>query len=112
MNAASDINGKLIYHAFIIDRYKRVVVRYESVFKWVYDVSLKNPDGSDLMMPLLPDDVRISYSTPIISMIGMNWGSGLFSDQGWFTLTGDWITGSQKNNYNKNREMIYDFKIK
>lgn len=98
-------------HDFIIDRYKRVVIRYETHYLWVYDKDIpKNDDGTEILLPYFPEKVTIRYSSPEISMIGMNWGQGEFYDKAWYSLTEDWFSGGY--NFNIDRQMIYDFKVK
>ena len=45
------------------------------------------------------------------SMIGMNWGWGMWynDDSEWFALTGDWI--KDNDNWNIDRYMIYNFSV-
>lgn len=97
-------------HAFIVDRYKRVRTVYESLYIWKYD-DVK--EGQ--ILPYVKDKVEYSYSSPVISMIGMNWGWGrkAFFENEWYTLTGDWIATYDKNyNWNIYRDMLYGFKVK
>lgn len=100
-----------IGHAFIADRYKRERMVTENYYEWVYDT----PPTTQVPCP--PRRVETRYSTPCISMIGMNWGWETYissNDVGWFSLTGDWIKeiGNYYYNYNDNKKMIYNFSIR
>lgn len=97
-------------HAFIIDRYKRTRIVTENWYEWVWDYT--PPNGGPL--PLVPEEIVYTYSSPVISMIGMNWGWGYWynSFDEWYALTGDWIPGSlNQYNYNISRKMIYNFHV-
>ncbi|MDO4526256.1 MAG: C10 family peptidase, partial [Bacteroidales bacterium] len=96
--------SKEVGHTFITDRYKRFRTVTTDHYQWVYDVS------DDTLIEPVPDKQEISYSSPYIGMIGMNWGEGLEFENEWFCLTGDWIPELYPNiNYNINRNMIYGF---
>lgn len=98
-------------HAFIADRYKRTRTVTKLYYEWVYE-----PDSTDTPIPMVPDKIEYSYSSPVINMIGINWGWGYSynkSDE-WFSLTGDWISSSSDMsgyNWNIDRKMIYGFQI-
>jgi hypothetical protein len=100
-------NPTLIGHTFIADRYKRERIVTENSYEWVWDFI--PPDGGPLS--LVPDEVVYTYSSPEITMIGMNWGWGssynIHSE--WYSLTGDWIKDG--DNFNINRHMIYNFHV-
>lgn len=96
-------------HAFIADRYKRTRTVTENHYVWVYDsIPPKTP------IKMVPDKIEYRYSSPEISMIGINWGWGSdcnIPDE-WFSLTGDWISRSNESyNWNINRHMIYNFQV-
>lgn len=106
-------NTKKVGHDFIADRYKRVRVRREAHYSWVYESS-QNPSSpitDQGYAKCMPDSIVISYLSPEIDMIGMNWGYGwrCNNNSEWYSLTGDWIKNidSYKYNYNLNRDMIY-----
>lgn len=104
----SNGTGK-VGHAFIADRYKRTRIVTKNYYEWVYD---SYPQGKPI--PMIPDKVVSSYSSPTISMIGFNWGWGSYCNvpDEWFSLTGDWISSRVSSyNWNINRNMIYDFKV-
>ena len=94
-------------HAFIADRYKRTRMVTKNYYEWVYD---SYPDGKPI--PVVPDKVESTYSSPTISMIGFNWGWGSYYNvpTEWFGLTGDWISSQysmSSYNWNINRNMIF-----
>ena len=93
-------------HAFIADRYKRTRIVTENYYEWVYDAP------SDKPLLSVPEKIEYTYASPVISMIGMNWGWGrsynISTD--WYSLTGDWTISTY--NWNINRSMVYDFKVK
>lgn len=103
-----DQSSKNVGHAFIVDRYKRMRIRREAHYSWVYDES--SVIG---FTQCVPDSIVVSYLAPEINMIGMNWGweSYYNIDSEWYALTGDWIKcyGYNGDNYNFNikRKMIY-----
>lgn len=93
-------------HYFIIDGLREYIdVRYDT-YEYVYD----NPD-----VPHHHIQTRIERieqpNTTIVRQVKMNWGwksqwtSG--SNDGWYTLTGDWI--GQDVNYNHQRMIFHDF---
>ena len=99
-------------HAFITDRYKRSRIVTQNYYVWVYDTYPPNKP-----IPMVKDKIEYTYSSPKISMIGMNWGWGYdyYSPDEWFSLTGDWICHNPQMsmyNWNINRKMIYYFHIK
>jgi hypothetical protein len=91
-------------HAFIADRYKRTRTVTVNYYRWVYDVVPEMPER-------VPDIVEYQYQSPVVSMIGMNWGWGSYynNPSEWFSLTGDWIVGNY--NWNESRHMIYGFHV-
>lgn len=99
--------GKKLNHSFYADSYKRYreVTEYEYV--WIYDT----PPPDDLIVPQYPKKLEYVYSSPEIDMIGINWGWGPTYNQpyfnGWYSLTGDWLTYKGKWNFYFNRYMIY-----
>lgn len=100
-------NPTLIGHTFIADRYKRERIVTENCYEWVWDFI--PPDGGPLT--LVPETYVYTYSSPEITMIGMNWGWGDYYNisSEWFSLTGDWIKDG--DNLNINRHMIYNFHV-
>lgn len=108
---SKDAKGKA-GHAFIADRYKRSRMVTRNYYVWVYDTYPPNTP-----IPMVKDKIEYTYSSPKISMIGMNWGWGYdyYSPDEWFSLTGDWICHNPQMsmyNWNINRKMIYNFHIK
>ena len=59
--------------------------------------------------------IEYTYSSPIITWIGMNWGWGwpYNNIDEWYSITSDWIieTENETYNYNINRHMIYSFHV-
>ena len=98
-----------IGHCFITDRYKRTRTVTEIHYQWVWN-ALPEESGP---LPMIPDKVEYTYSSPEISMIGMNWGGGNNPPGEWFSLTGDWykIIDNIPYNFNISRHMIYDFHV-
>jgi hypothetical protein len=109
--STSDKGTEKVGHAFIADRYKRSQTVTKNTYNWVYDTT---PPYKPL--PMVPEKIEYTYSSPTINMIGMNWGWDSYyivSDE-WYTLTGDWIITRDyyQRNWNIDRRMIYDFKVK
>lgn len=101
--------GGIVGHAFVADRYRRTRIVKVSYYDWVYHF----PDGQPQIVPYIPPQEVYSYSSPVIDMIGLNWGFGNRSDNpsAWFSVTGDWISNTNPPiNWNINRVMIYGFK--
>jgi hypothetical protein len=106
--STSDKGTEKVGHAFIADRYKRSQTVTKNTYNWVYDTT---PPYKPL--PMVPEKIEYTYSSPTINMIGMNWGWGYTNPDEWFSLTGDWISAdSDSLNWNIDRRMIYDFKVK
>lgn len=99
--------GSSTGHAFIADRYKRTRTVRVNVYEWVYD----NLTPPYTPVPAAPPYVEYIYHSPVISMIGMNWGwsSSFYNNYGWFSLTGDWIIDPY--NFNTSRHMICNFSM-
>lgn len=96
-------------HAFIADRYKRNRTVIKHIYEWVYDSYPTNPDGSFIPVPAPTRKTEISYTSPTISMIGMNWGWGNVYNGEWYSLTEDWTLSTYK--FNVSRKMIHNFEI-
>ena len=97
-------------HAFIADRYKNLRQIIKNYYSWVWDY----------IPPLTPvpdydEMIEYTYSSPIITWIGMNWGWGwpYNNIDEWYSITSDWIieTENETYNYNINRHMIYSFHV-
>lgn len=96
-------------HAFISDRYKRIRYVTRNFYEWDYDY-----DSPDVLQPFIPRKYEYTYSSPQISMIGMNWGWGEFYNDSteWFSLTGNWISKHYSSyNWNISRHMISGFQV-
>ena len=100
LNAGSEMEG----HCFIADRYKTIQQVIKNTYFWVWDVI---PPLTPL--PVIDDKIEYTYSSPTITMIGMNWGWGYNSYSEWYSPTGDWIKGN--HNWNINRKMVYGFQV-
>ena len=99
-------------HAFIADRYKRTRIVTKMYYEWVWD---SNP-SNNIPIPLVPEKIEYTYSSPDITMIGINWGWGSYYNvpSEWFSLTGDWISSRcnmSSYNWNIDRHMIYGFQV-
>lgn len=99
-------------HAFIADRYKRTRTVTRRHYEWVYD----NLTPPFTPLPVVPEYIEYSYSSPVINMIGMNWGWGSYFnvDSEWLSLTGDWFSvrpEASGYHWNVNRHMIYGFSV-
>lgn len=105
LGANDNVSGK--GHAFMADKYKRTRGVQTNTYEWVYDYVPTNPDGSIVLVPILPHKVEHTYYSPTISMIGMNWGDAAYLNYGWYSLTGDWIAGNF--NFTVNRKMLHNF---
>lgn len=98
-------NGTITYYgrAFIIDGYKTTRNVHTCYYEWVYD----NPEGN-IPEPMPDYSCVVTYSTPVLTDIHMNWGlAGNYNDT-WFTPNGNWWM-DDIHNYNLNRQMIYGF---
>jgi hypothetical protein len=95
-------------HAFIADRYKRTVMVTKNILEWVYDSIPNKP------VPYITRE-SYTYSSPSISMIGMNWGWGKYYNDSteWLSLTGDWVSQRSytKHNWNIDRHIIHGFQV-
>ena len=106
--AAANHQGQTVGHSFIADRYLRKRDVTKRIYYWVYDSVPTN-----IIVPgNIPNQVTYTYSSPYITMIGMNWGWGMWynDDSEWFALTGDWI--KDNDNWNIDRYMIYNFSVR
>lgn len=94
-------------HCFIIDGYRAYRTKYTNTYEWVYD------GPSSVPIPTRPNKIEITYSTPYIENIKMNWGWNDFNDIRWYTMTQDWNTNidGEEEIINIKRLMIYDFSI-
>lgn len=101
-------------HAFVIDSYRRSRKVTQNIYIWVWD---QTPSTGSIL-PYHPDKIEYAYQTPVIDMVGINWGDGGSVNGGyhwqWYSLTGSWIwkTSQGDFNYNIQKNMIYDFKSK
>ena len=105
-------------HAFLIDGYKRTRVK-TTTHHTFYPYDPENYDPSSH-----PSYDVITYSTPEITSIKMNWGYWTqwcidevhntdYLNDGWYTLTGDWYVTNSGNQYNYQyyRKMLHNFSV-
>jgi hypothetical protein len=102
-------------HAFIADKYKRVRMVTKNTYRWVYDTSPSNPDGSLIPIPCVEDKTEYIYHSPYISMIGFNfgWGNGELDDSQWFALADEWVYNKENpcRILENNKKIVYGFKV-
>ena len=104
-------------HSFLIDGYKRTRIKTTTHYTFIpYD-----PNNYELGSH--PSYDVITYSTPEITSVKMNWGwwtqwylsdsNPTYKNDDWFTLTGDWVVDQDGDqvNYHYYRKMINDFSI-
>ena len=108
--AKSVNNSSAVGHSFIIDGYRSYRNKYTYTYEWVYDGPSSEP------IEMKPNKIEISYSSPIVENIKINWGSTNPTgepEDGWYTPTGDWPVnlGYGSENYKYYREMLYGFSI-
>lgn len=95
-------------HAFIIDRYKKIVTTTRTVYAWVRDPS---PEGvEDVWMKDFVDQagniVRYAYTKEVVATaerplaVSMNWGWNGSYDEVFYSAMGAWSPGN--SNYNLN----------
>lgn len=100
-------------HCFVLDGYKRTRIKTTTYYEWVPDI-IGDPGGY-----FHRDYSTVSYSSPVISYVHINWGWWtqwkLHYNDGWYAITGDWLThdsgGSPAGSYNYYRSMIYNFSL-
>jgi len=101
-------NNDSIGHAFIADRYKRIIGTMTNCYEWVFDSSM-----SSTIVPYVPERIE----TEIIldsDEIGINWGweNSNINSTDWYSLTGDWIVDNLGQvNFCNNRCMISNFQV-
>lgn len=106
---ATNTGTEKVGYAFIADRYKRTRTVTKNYYEWIYD---SYPPYTPI--PMVPEKIEYTYSSPNITMIGINWGWGPYYNisSEWFSLTGDWISSIETSyNWNINRHMIYNFQV-
>lgn len=91
-------------HTFIIDGYYRKRTQITSSYMWVWDDY--NPQ---LDYPDVPDQIVISYTSPIIISYEMNWGWGYYYYHTYyhFAPSGEWMPVDK--DYTSRRHMLYGF---
>ncbi|MBO7618161.1 MAG: C10 family peptidase [Bacteroidales bacterium] len=105
-------------HAFLIDGYKRTRVKTTTHYTFhPYDPENYDPTSH-------PSYDVITYSSPEITSVKMNWGfwtqwyidgdhNTEYLNDGWYTLTGDWYVTNNSNQYNYHyyRKILYNFSV-
>ena len=101
-------------HAFIIDGFRKLRQKVTNTYAWSWISD--DPDSLGVRCFDLSDMyTEITYSTPYISQIKINWGfsPSLDSDSYnvWYTLTGNWHTSETdpECDFDYRRRMIYGF---
>lgn len=105
-------------HCFVIDGYKKTYLKRTHYHFW-------DPDEPDPYLESIvppgpgPSYYTYTYTTPTITAIKINWGwwtqwreNNPLND-GWYTLTDDWlvVNSGEEYTYNHNRNMIYGFSV-
>ena len=104
-------NPRAVGHSFIIDGYSSYRKKYTYTYEWVYDGYSSEP------IEMKPNKIEISYSSPIVENIKINWGLSDGSPESgnnrWYTPTGDWLVtlSNTEENYKYHRQMLYGFSI-
>lgn len=90
-------------HFFLIDFYKRRRIRYTNTYRWNGGInSVPSPTGSDTK-------IEITYSTPTVTEIMMNWGDPRKDvDEYRFAPSGSWNIDSVYT-YDYLRKMMVNF---
>ena len=98
-----EILGYVYYedaHSFLIDGYKRYRTRTENTYIFVYPENVPIPENPEF-------SVQISYSTPYITKLAMNWGYYQYGNSSWYEPTGNWAIGPYSYDYL--RKMVTGF---
>ena len=105
--SARTITGHFLFfnitagHSFIIDKYR------SHHYKLTYHYVLVEVDGYGHVTETNQTRTSISYTSPIITTIGMNWGWKGSYNYSMFAPSGDWYVGT--SNFNRSRNIIYGF---
>ena len=104
-------------HAFIIDGFRKKRQKVTNTYAWSW-IS-EDPDSLGVRCFDLGDMyTEITYTTPYISQIKINWGFRpiITNDpyNEWYTLTGNWHVSDDEDEYDFDyrRKMIYNFALK
>lgn len=99
-----------IGHCFIIDGFNSYRIKYTYTYEWVYDSPSSKPIESK------PSKIEISYSSPLIEKIRMNWGyeeEDFRNNDNEYTLTGNWtisLNGGTES-YDYHKRILHGFSI-
>ena len=91
-------------HSFIIDGFKSFKTKYTYTYEWVYDTYPDNP------VEYVRPRTEITYSSPYIEQVKMNWGwaNGLSNNDTWYTPVENWtVTSDQYGG-----QMIFNISLK
>lgn len=90
-------------HAFIIDGYRSTIYKHTVVYRWM------QYDGVSSYIPTDEYMTEISYGSPVLSYVRINWGWGPAYDNIEYAESGAWSVGG--TNFAHNRKIIYNFTI-
>ncbi len=90
-------------HAFIIDGYHSTKVQYFADYQWMEYL------GNGEYMPIDRYLHEVTYSSPTLQEIYMNWGWGGNYDNVAYSPSGVWEAGG--HNYSQDKKIIYNFAI-
>lgn len=95
-------------HSFVVDGYTSYRTKYTYTYNWVYN----DPD-MDIPVGHVPSKVEISYTSPYIEKIKINWGwaNRYHNNDTWYTPVEDWLTVHDDEEYifDYRKRMIYGF---
>ena len=97
--ASSSASG----HAFIIDGYKSLATAYYADYQWMKYL------GNGEYEPEARYLHEVTYSTPTLEEIYMNWGWGGDYDDTVYSPSAIWTAGNE--DYTSNKKMIYNFAV-
>lgn len=98
-------------HSFLIDGYKRFCIKTTAIYHWKFD-------DNSAMHQCVDDSIVVSYTSPYITQIRMNWGyrtdvTDRLGIDAWYIPTGDWRFQDEDNheyNYVYKRRLIHSFR--
>ena len=99
-----DSLGVELGHFFLIDGYINYIDRIEDLYMWVVE------DVPGYLTPSPVPSIVVSYSSPYIRLIKMNWGWFGSHNELSFALSGSWAP-DENHVYDHDFKMIYDFDI-
>lgn len=90
-------------HAFIIDGCRSTIYKHTVVYRWMQYDGVSSYTPTDQYM------TEISYGSPVLSFVRINWGWGPYYDNIEYAESGAWSVDG--TNYAHNRKIIYNFSI-